>query len=79
MTNKTRNIRIQAFINPKHYELISEMSHREILGKKGTKGLIIDIAMCELIKQLEQGNKLDNLALDYYNKMQTRGILIHEF
>ena len=71
--SKTKNKRIQCFLNPITLNHLNQLMENKILDIKPRKGLIIDIAINELIKQMEQGKDLNNMALDYLNNTKEQG------
>lgn len=68
MTNENKN-RINAYISKHNYEKVSElMKNEELMTMKLSKGAILDLALTNLFKTLENGETLENIAIQHLVK-----------
>ena len=67
MNKKTNEkSRINAFISPRNYEAIDEIMRNNRLGTmKLSKGLILDIAIANLVHALEVGESIESLSIQF--------------
>jgi len=63
--------RINAYISPKNYNTIDEVMVNHKLGvTKLSKGFILDLALTKLFKDLENGESLENMAVQFLKSIQ---------
>lgn len=67
MSNKeSKKARINAFISPKNYEAIDEIIANNKIGTmKLSKGLVLDIALANLVHSLDVGESIEMLAIQF--------------
>lgn len=67
-TNKTetKKSRINAWISPKNYRAIDEIMENNKLGTMTlSKGLVLDIALANLVHSLDVGESIESLAIQF--------------
>ena len=63
LRNKSR---INAYISTKNYNAISEIISKYSLGSmKLSKGLVLDIAISQLVQALDVGESIESLAIQF--------------
>lgn len=63
INNKSR---INAWISPKNYEAIDDIMENNKLGTmKLSKGLVLDIALANLVHSLKVGESFESLAIQF--------------
>lgn len=63
--------RINAYISPKNYNTIDEVMVNHKLGVTTlSKGLILDLALTKFFKDLENGESLENMAVQFLKSIQ---------
>lgn len=71
MTNENINSdngksRINAWISPKNYQAIDNIMENNKLGTmKLSKGLVLDIALANLVHSLDVGESIESLAIQF--------------
>ena len=64
--NQKDKSRINAWISPKNYEAIDEIMKNNKLGTmKLSKGLVLDIALANLVHSLDVGESIESLAIQF--------------
>lgn len=63
---KNNKSRINAWISPKNYRAIDSIIENNNIGTmKLSKGLVLDIALTNLVNSLEVGESIENLAIQF--------------
>ena len=58
--------RINAFISPRNYKAIDEIMKNNRLGTmKLSKGLVLDIAIANLVHALDVGESIESLSIQF--------------
>lgn len=64
--NINNKSRINAWISPKNYEAIDDIMENNKLGTmKLSKGLVLDIALANLVHSLKVGESFESLAIQF--------------
>lgn len=63
---ESKKARINAFISPQNYKAIDEIIANNKLGTmKLSKGLVLDIALANLVHSLDVGESIEMLAIQF--------------
>jgi len=64
--NKIKKSRINAWISPKNYQAIDNIMENNKLGTMTlSKGLVLDIALANLVHSLDVGETIESLAIQF--------------
>ena len=64
--NTSGKCRINAWISPKNYQAIDNIMENNTLGTmKLSKGLVLDIALANLVNSLNVGESIESLAIQF--------------
>lgn len=66
IANNGEKSRINAWISPKNYQAIDNIMENNTLGTmKLSKGLVLDIALANLVHSLDVGETIESLAIQF--------------